>query len=94
MAQALQVSLTAQQEEERCRARDHHETFSVRVKAAGILKVAHGSSVRQVAQGGLLKPVRQETVSEWIERYLTEGLDGLLVRAGRGRKPAFFPSGI
>jgi transposase len=91
MAQALEVSLTTQQEQELTWARDHHEKSSVRVKAAALLKVASGWSIRQVARVGLLKAVRQETVSEWIQRYLAEGLDGLLVRPGRGRKPAFSP---
>ena len=93
MAQALEVSLTREQEHELSWARDHHEKFYLRVKCAAILKVAHGCSVRQVARTGLLKPVRQETVSQWTRRYLAEGLDGLLVRAGRGRKPAFSPCG-
>jgi hypothetical protein len=91
MAQALQVSLNIEQERELRWARDHHSKSYVRVKAAAILKVASGSSVRQVARTGLLKPVAEETISEWIERYQTEGLDGLLVRAGRGRKPSFSP---
>lgn len=93
MAQALQVLLNDEQEKELKRARDTHGKFYVRVRAAAILKVCDGYSVRHVAQFGLLKPVRQETVSDWIERYLTEGLDGLLVRVGRGRKPSFFPCG-
>jgi transposase len=91
MAQGLHVSLRDEQEREWVWARDHHRKSYVRVKCAAILKVAAGCSIRQVALHGLLKPVRQETVSDWIERYLAEGLDGLLVQAGRGRKPAFSP---
>lgn len=49
--------------------------------------------MRQVAKQGLLKPVKEEVVSHWIDRYLTEGLNGLVVRKGRGRKPAFSPCG-
>jgi transposase len=93
MAQALEVSLTTEQEKDLTWARDHHEKSYLRVKCAAILKVASGYSIRQVARTGLLKAVRQETVSDWIQRYLAEGLDGLLVRAGRGRKPAFSPCG-
>jgi transposase len=71
--------------------RDHHPKAYVRVKAAGILKVWTGTSRRQVAKHGLLKPVRRETVQCWIVRYQQEGIAGLLVPAGRGRTPAFSP---
>jgi transposase len=89
MAQALEVCLSAEQSQELSRARDHHQKSYVRVKCAAILKVASGLSVRQVALHGLLKPVAEETVSDWIRRYQAQGLSGLLVQAGRGRKPAF-----
>jgi transposase len=91
MAQALHICLRTEQERELVWARDHHRKSYVRVKCAAILKVAAGESVRHVARTGLLKAVAEETVSQWITRYLTEGLDGLLVQAGRGRKPAFSP---
>jgi transposase len=89
-----EVVLTHQQTQELCYARDHHPKSYVRVKAAGILKVASGLSMREVALHGLLKPVAEETVRRWIDRYLREGIEGLLVKQGRGRKPAFFPSGV
>ena len=92
MAPSTKVNLTAEQRKELLRARDHHEKAYVRERAAAILKVADGQSVRQVALHGLLKRHEPETVSEWIKRYLSEGLEGLLVKPGRGRKPAFFPS--
>jgi transposase len=47
---------------------------------------------RQVALSGLLKPRDPDTVYSWIRRYQAEGLDGLLIKPGRGRKPAFSPS--
>jgi hypothetical protein len=56
-----------------------------------VLKVAAGASVRSVARGGLLRPHRPETVAGWVRRYLAEGPAGLLIRPGRGRKPAFSP---
>jgi transposase len=85
--------LTAEQEHELQRARDQHRKAYVRVKAAAILKVAAGQSRRQVALHGLLKPVAEETVSDWIKRYQAGGLKELLVQPGRGRKPAFSPCG-
>ena len=93
MAQARQVVLTPEQERELIWARDHHQKAYLRMKAAAILKVAAGQSMRQVAAHGLLKAVKEEVVSHWIDRYGDEGLTGLLVRKGRGRKPAFSPCG-
>ena len=91
MAQARQVVLAAEQE--LIWARDHHQKASVRTKAAAILKVAAGQSMRQVARHGLLRAVKEEFVSDWIDRYESDGLSGLLVGQGRGRKPAFSPDG-
>lgn len=93
MAKARQVVLTPEQERELIWARDHHPKAYMRAKVAAILKVAAGQSMRQVALHGLLKPVKEEVVSHWIDRYLAEGLGGLMVRKGRGRKPAFSPCG-
>ena|SRR5690242_556464 len=93
MAQARELDLTEAQTQELTWVRDHHEKAYIRERAAGILKVAAGQSMRQVAQHGLLKPRRYETVSEWISRYESDGLSGLQMRAGRGRKPAFSPCG-
>lgn len=89
MPKARQVVLSKEQKDELLQARDHHPKAYVRVKAAAILKVAAGQSMRQVAANGLLKAVKEEVVSDWIDRYLEQGLPGLLVRQGRGRKPAF-----
>jgi transposase len=93
MAKARQVVLTAQQKRELMWARDHHQKAYLRTKAAAIIKVAAGQAMRQVAEHGLLKSVKEEVVSDWIDRYESEGLSGLLVRKGRGRKPAFSPCG-
>lgn len=85
------LTLTQEQERELTYARDHHTLAYVRVKAAAILKVAHGASIDWVAAHGLLKPVAWDTVKTWIVRYQQEGRVGLRVQVGRGRKPAFFP---
>ena len=74
-------------------ARDHHSKPYVRERAAALLKVADGWPVRRVAALGLLKEHREETISQWLDRYQDEGIAGLRVRPGRGRKPAFFPLG-
>lgn len=92
MTSLFSVELSSAQVQELEQVRDHHPKAYVRVKAAGILKVWAGASRRQVASRGLLKPVRRETVQRWIVRYQHEGVAGLLVQSGRGRKPAFSPS--
>lgn len=87
----LQLTKTEQQELERLR--DHSPKAYVRERAAAILKVAAGGKPEEVAESGLLKRRNRDTVYRWLERYVGEGSNGLQVRAGRGRKPAFFPSG-
>lgn len=92
MPSRYKLHLQAEQRAELEDARTHHEKAYVRERAAGILKVADGWAMCQVAAQGLLQPRAEETVKGWIARYQAEGLTGLLVRKGRGRKPAFFPS--
>lgn len=87
-----ELKLSAAQQAELVKARNRHPKPYVRERAAAILKVAAGQSMRQVALQGLTKPHEPETVSGWIKRYLQEGVSGLLVRPGAGRKPVFSPS--
>lgn len=91
MPKVFKLSLTVKQEKELIAARDHHEKAYVRERAAAILKVGGGQSIRQVALNGLLKRHDPHTVKSWIVRYLRTGLKGLLVKAGRGRKAGFVP---
>jgi transposase len=93
MAQPRQIHLTVEQAQELTWVRDHHEKAYIRERAAAILKVASGHSMLQVALHGLLKPRRYETIGEWITRYEHDGVQGLQMQAGRGRKPAFSPCG-
>lgn len=92
MAKHYKLYLSDAEKEELQRARDHHPKPYIRTRAAAILKVAAGQSIRQVALYGLLWPYEPEAVKDWIDRYRSEGLSGLTVRPGRGRKPAFSPS--
>lgn len=91
MSKVTKLCLTAEQIKELTRARNRHSKAYVREKAAAILKVQEGQSIRQVALYGLHKKRSEHTVKGWIDDYLTEGLARLLVQAGRGRKAAFFP---
>lgn len=63
----------------------------LRERAAALLKIADGQSAATVAREGLLRPRQPETVCQWLHRYRTEGVAGLTIRPGRGRKPAFSP---
>ncbi len=92
MGKRREIELSPEQVRELEALRDQHPNAYVRERAAAILKVAEGKPVRQVALNGLLKRRRAETVGEWVTRYLAAGKAGLLIRKGRGRKPAFFPS--
>ena len=92
MPKPLTLTLSSSQRQELEHARDHHERPYVRERAAALLKIAQGLTAHQVALHGLLKTRDPDTVYGWLRRYLAEGMPGLLVRAGRGRKPAFSPS--
>jgi hypothetical protein len=92
MPKVTKLCLTAEQLEELTTARDRHPKAYVREKAAAILKVNQGQSIRQVALYGLHKRRSAHTVKSWLADYLAEGMVGLRVKAGRGCKPAFFPS--
>jgi transposase len=86
------LELTGEQVVELTDARNHHEKAYVRERAAAILKVGQGQTIKEVAHRGLLRKRKEHAVKEWIVRYLQGGIAGLLVRSGRGRKPAFSPS--
>ena len=58
--------------------------------AAAILKVSQGIPPCEVALTGLLKPRKPDTVYNWVKRYQSEGVTGLPVKPGRGRKPAYW----
>ena len=92
MAQRVTLPLSEQQRRELEDLRDHAAQAYLRERAAALLKINAGQSASAVARSGLLKPVYYETVCEWVKRYQAAGLPGLVIHAGRGRKPAFSPS--
>lgn len=57
-----------------------------------LLFIADGLTPAHVAKHRLLRPRDPDTVYTWLKRYQQEGLAGLFIRQGRGRKPAFFPA--
>ena len=64
----------------------------IRERASAILQIAAGTSGKDVAFKGLLLTRRRNTVYDWVNRYKREGIKGLEIRKGRGRKPSFSPS--
>jgi transposase len=91
MAKPLKIELTAEQRQELVEVRDHHRLAYMRERASAILKIADGVSGRETALHRLLKPHWQDTIYAWVKRYREEGVEGLKIKPGRGRKPAFSP---
>lgn len=88
----IQLDLSQAQRQALEAMRDRSPHAYLRERAAAILKIADGASGRQVATEGLLKRRKADTVYEWVQRYRAQELEGLRMKSGRGRKPAFSPS--
>ena len=86
------LALTDEQRRELVATRDHAAQPYLRERAAALLKIAGGQSIRAVAATGCLKPRDRDTLCVWVLRYQQQGLAGLLIRTGRGRKPVCFPA--
>lgn len=91
MPRLLKIELSADERAELEAVRDSHERAYMRERAAAILKVAEGQSGLQVAEHGLLKRRNVDALYDWVHRFQAEGIAGLKIRPGRGRKPAFSP---
>lgn len=92
MARPLKIALSETQRKELEAMRDHEPRAYLRERAAAILKVAAGQSGREVALKGLLRPRYPDAVYRWVKRYEQQGVKGLEITPGAGRKPAFSPS--
>lgn len=73
------------------KVRDCHEKPHMREKAAVLLKIAAGMSGHQASLEGGLRKHHPDTIYSWLNKYEAGGIEALEVRAGRGRKSAFFP---
>jgi transposase len=92
MPKPLSIELNDVQRAELEKTRDRNPLAYLRERAAAVLKIAAGASGRSTAQDGLLKPHSPDTLYEWVKRYIAQGVEGLKIRAGRGRKPAYAPT--
>ncbi len=91
MPAPLKIELSTEQRRELEEIRDGHPKPYMRERAAAILKIADGMSGLQVSREGPFKRRHPDTVYRWVKRYLAEGVKGLEIRKGRGRKPARLP---
>lgn len=83
--------LTAEERQKLERWKKNPPKPYLRERARAILLVADGKEGQAVSQ--LLRVrVHRTTVGEWVRRFQAEGVEGLKIKAGRGRKPRFFPS--
>ena len=85
------LDLTDTERQDLVTLRDHASQPYLRERAAALLKIADGLAPARVAREGLLRPRHPDTVYAWLNRYLLDGVDGLQIHPGRGRKPAFSP---
>jgi hypothetical protein len=91
MPKRLTLELTEEQRAELIDHRDHDRLPYMRERCAALLKIADGWIAAQVAQMGLHRSYDPDAIYEWRKRYLAQGIEGLVIREGRGRKPAFSP---
>jgi hypothetical protein len=91
MPKPLQLELSDEQRRELEEVRDHDPRPYMRERAGALLKIAAGQSGRSVAQHGLLRARYPEAVYRWYKRYQAEGIQGLAMTPGAGRKPSFSP---
>jgi hypothetical protein len=61
-------------------------------RAAAVLQVADGLAVEVVAREGLLRLWDRHALNAWLRSFEADGVAGLTMHPGRGRKPAFSPS--
>lgn len=91
MAKRHTLQLTDEQTQTLRQLRDTAEPAYLRERAGALLKIAAGMSPHKVAQSGLLKPRKPDTVYAWLRAYRQRGVQGLRHKPSKGRKPAFAP---
>lgn len=80
------LEITKEQRQELEEMRDHDSKAYLRERAAALLKLADGMSVHAVAQGGLLRRRKPDTVYGWLDTFQEKGIAGLSQRPRRGKK--------
>lgn len=85
------IDLTEAERLELLQLRDHAPQPYIRERAAAVLKVDDGEAAARVARQGLLRRRKPDTIYSWLDRFICDGIAGLYIRPGRGRKAAFSP---
>jgi len=62
----------------------------LRERARAILNISQGKTIQATVEK-LRVRVHRNAVSEWVRRFLSDGLEGLKIKRGRGRKAVFSP---
>ena len=65
----------------------NNKSHAVRTRCQLVLLKAEGRNSKDVA--GIVK-MCEMSVNNWLSRYKVEGIQGLLTKPGRGRKPVIF----
>lgn len=84
-----QLVLTEEQHQQLIHLRDSASKPYLRERAAALLKISTGVPAAQVARAGLLRPRQPDTVYRWLNSFQAQGVEGLKVKPGAGRKPAY-----
>lgn len=77
-------SLTAEQEEELLRGYRNGSSHDFRIRCQSILLSSQGKSIPEIRE---LFQVSNQSIYSWFNRWESEGILGLKIRPGRGRKP-------
>ena len=91
MPKVIHLELSENEREALEKVRSHDARPYMREKAAALLKIADGQIASQVAEHGLLQSHDPDIIYRWLKRWQREGIEGLMVKKGRGRKAAFSP---
>lgn len=92
MPKRYQIVLTEQERQKLERWVKNPPRPYLRERARAILQVAQGETIQATVEQ-LRVRIHRNAVSEWVQRFLAERLEGLKIKAGRGRKAVFSPTG-
>lgn len=83
MGRFLKITLDDQQRAALEHGYRHGKTHSFRQHCQMVLLKAQGRKSQEIAT---LLSCHQHSVNDWLHRYLAEGIQGLQIKPGRGRK--------
>jgi len=86
MGKIRTIELTADQQKALQEAYRSGKTHAFRQRCQLVLLKSEGRTSKEVGQ--IIK-INQLSVNKWLDRYESEGIEGLITKAGRGRKPVF-----